>query len=208
MHAGPDTRGAKRRLRRDLRAARRALGTEAQAQAAEAVATHAMANPPLADARAIVAYIASDGEIDIAPLMHQLQRSGRRILLPRCLEDGSLELVVVQPGSRLLATGPGGVLEPDGPAVSLDTVPLPAALLAPAVALDRRGNRLGRGGGAYDRLIPKIHRRNWEVVGLCHGEHVVDRLPTEAHDVAVDAILTERGLVRPETQVASPGRRS
>jgi len=208
VEAGNDPRTAKRRLRSNLRAARRALSPESQARAADALAHHGIAASPLARARSVVGYIANDGELDIAPLMDRLRRRGARILLPRCGEEAALDLVTVEPGSRLLASGPGGLLEPDGPAVSLDDLHGPAVLIAPAVALDRRGNRLGRGGGSYDRLVPEVRARGWTILGICHADHVVARLPTEPHDAGVDAILTERGLVRPETQAASPGRRS
>lgn len=207
MADATDTREAKRRLRNSLRAARRTLSTQAQARAAEGLARHALAGP-LANARSVVGYIANDGELDIAPLMDRLRRGRAQILLPRCLEDGSLELVPVRPGSRLLASGPAGLLEPAGDAADLDTIAAPATLITPAVALDRRGHRLGRGGGSYDRLIPELRRRGWSILGLCHADHVIAAVPTEPHDAEVDAMLTERGLVRPEADTTSAGRRS
>ena len=207
MDSRHDTRQAKRRLRRSLRAARRTLSPEAQARAADALARHALSGP-LAGARSVVGYLASDGELDISPLMDRLRRSGAQILLPRCRDDGALELIEVEPGSRLLASGPGGLLEPAGEATPLARIALPAVLIAPAVALDRKGHRLGRGGGSYDRLVPDARARGWTVVGICHADHVVATLPTEPHDAEVDAMLTERGLVRPEPQADSPGRDS
>ncbi len=207
MDAGQDARDAKRRLRSKLRAARRRLSPDSQARATDALARHALAGP-LAQARSVVGYLANDGELDIAPLMDRLRRAGAQILLPRCRDDGSLELVAVEPGSRLLESGPAGLLEPAGDAAELDTITLPATLITPAVALDRKGNRLGRGGGSYDRVIPDLRDRGWEVLGICHADHVVATLPTEPHDREVDAMLTERGLVRPEVQATSSSRRS
>lgn len=207
MDGGQDPRDAKRRLRKNLRTARRSLSAASQARAADALARHALAGS-LAQARSVVGYIANDGELDIAPLMDRLRRGGAQILLPRCRDDGSLDLVAVRPGSRLLTTGPGGLLEPAGDPADLDAVAQPATLIAPAVALDRRGNRLGRGGGAYDRILPELRSRGWSILGICHADHVVASVPTESHDVEVDEILTERGLVRPEAQTTSSGRRS
>ncbi|MDG2303841.1 MAG: 5-formyltetrahydrofolate cyclo-ligase [Candidatus Binatia bacterium] len=207
MEAGDDARTTKRRLRSNLRKARRAFSPELQTRAADALARHAGADP-LAQTRSVVGYLANDGELDIAPLMDRLRRSGAQILLPRCREDGMLELIAVEPGSRLLESGPGGLLEPAGDAVALDKIDLPATLITPAVALDRKGNRLGRGGGSYDRLIHHLRNHGWQVLGICHADHVVAALPTEPHDAEVDAMLTERGLVRPEAHAASSGRRS
>lgn len=207
MAHGRDKREAKKRLRNSLRAARRTLSPEAQARAADALARHALAGP-LASARSVVGYIANDGELDIAPLMDRLRRGGAQILLPRCRADGSLALVPVRPGSRLLATGPAGLLEPAGDEPDLDALDVPGTLIAPAVALDRRGHRLGRGGGSYDRLVPELRTRGWSILGLCHADHVLAEVPTEPHDALVDAMLTERGLVRAEPDAAAATRRS
>jgi 5-formyltetrahydrofolate cyclo-ligase len=70
-------------------------------------------------------------------------------------------------------------------------------VLTPAVALDRTGGRLGRGGGDYDRLLPALRARGWTIVGVCHAAQVQERLPLEAHDAPVDAILTDDGLLVP-----------
>lgn len=207
MVSGDDTNRAKRQLRKNLRAARRTLSPDAQTRAAEALARHAT-SAPFAQAKSVVAYLADDGELDLAPLMQRLRSQGTDILLPRCREDGTLALVPVEPGSRLLPTGPAGILEPDGDATPEKDVAGPAVLLAPAVALDRSGGRLGRGGGSYDRLIPELRALGWEIVGVCHADHVVADVPTEPHDAPVDTILTERGPVQPGVLPPPPGRRS
>ena len=128
-------------------------------------------------------------------MLDRLWQAGKRVLLPRCRPDLSIELVATEPGVPLLPSGPAGLLEPAGPAVGLDEVVGPVLLATPAVALDVRGNRLGRGGGAYDRLIPEVRRKGWSIVGVCHSAHVLPVLPTEDHDQPVDAILTEKGLL-------------
>lgn len=193
MEARSSARDEKQRLRRSMRSARRALAPEAQAQAARALAAFARSEP-LASARTVAAYVATDGEIDVAPLLDRLRASGSRLLLPRLRADGALDLVAFESGATLRPAGPSAIPEPDGEPVTLSEAATPAVLLAPAVALDGRGARLGRGGGGYDRLIPDLRRSGWCLLGVCHALQIVDRLPIEEHDQPVDGTLSEAGL--------------
>lgn len=81
---------------------------------------------------------------------------------------------------------------PASPRVPLGSV---AVVLVPGLAFDRRGNRLGHGGGFYDRLLAKVPGTAWRV-GVARSEMVVDRLPVEGHDVPMTHLATEAGVVR------------
>jgi len=187
----------KRRLRAELRPLRRALDASALARAAAAVHAAARAFVALGAARTVAGYVACDGEIDVATLLADARRRGAVVVLPRRVAPGYLELVTAGDGEALAATGPGGTLEPAGMPCDLAALAVPAVLIAPAVALDRRGFRLGRGGGDYDRLLPRLRARGWTIVGVCHAAQLRDVLPVEAHDQPVDAILTDAGLLLP-----------
>jgi 5-formyltetrahydrofolate cyclo-ligase len=195
-----EIRQEKRRLRTRLRTARRSLSAVRGEEIGRALARVAERIPALPSSTSIVCYLADDGEPDTAPLIQALRMAGKQIFLPRCLEKRSLELVALQPGAALRPSGPGGVLEPEGEATQPDSIPGPVVLLVPSVALDATGARLGRGGGFYDGLLPRARTLRWCVVGVCHAAHVVDRVPTEAHDQPVDALLTEDGYRPAATQ--------
>lgn len=196
--AAPPSQVEKRRLRAELRALRRSLDASALARAARALASAAGGLPALAAARTVAGYVACDGEIDVAALLDDARRRDACVLLPRCRAGGGLELVPAAIDDALVP-GRGALLEPPGDAADPASLPAPAVLLAPAVALDRRGVRLGRGGGDYDRLLPSLRAAGWTIVGVCHAAALVDALPHEPHDVPVDAILTDAGLVLPRT---------
>lgn len=185
----------KRRLRAELRALRRALDADAMARAARAVATVAEASAGFAGARSVLGYVACDGEIDVAPLLDMARARGASIALPRCRPAGGLDVVVVERSAELVQGTRGRVQEPSGPAADTAMLPSPGLVLVPSVALDRRGFRLGRGGGDYDRLLPSLRACGWTIVGICHAAAIVERLPVEAHDVPVDAILSDAGLL-------------
>ena len=192
----------KQKLRGSLRAARRAFSRAHREETGAAIARWARGSSMIRSSASVVCYLADDGEPDTAPLMVALRAAGKEIFLPRCIENRSLELVAVQPGAALRPTGPGGVLEPEGEATEPAAIPGPVILLVPSVALDPRGFRLGRGGGFYDRLLPRARGLQWLVVGVSHAEHVLDEVPTEAHDQPVDALLTEDAyrIVTPQPQ--------
>jgi 5-formyltetrahydrofolate cyclo-ligase len=187
----------KRRLRTDLRAFRRALDASALARAAGAVASSADELVELGAARTVAGYVACDGEIDVTAILDAARARGATIVLPRCRPGGGLDLVPVAPGDDLRQGLHGRVLEPPGPACEPAALPSPAVMLVPSVALDRRGFRLGRGGGDYDRLLPVLRAAGWTIVGVGHASALVDEVPTEPHDAPIDAILTDAGITRP-----------
>jgi 5-formyltetrahydrofolate cyclo-ligase len=92
--------------------------------------------------------------------------------------DGTLE-----PGRR-------GLMEPTGPRLGVDSIAFAQLVLVPALAVDREGYRLGRGGGSFDRALV---RATGLVVAVVHDDELVDELPREPHDVPVHAAVTPTG---------------
>ncbi len=97
-----------------------------------------------------------------------------------------------------LRTAARGLLEPAGPRLGPEALADCDLVLVPALAVDRAGRRLGRGGGSYDRALP---RARGLVVAVLHDGELVEQLPAEPHDVAVRAVVTPSGglmhLARP-----------
>jgi 5-formyltetrahydrofolate cyclo-ligase len=89
-----------------------------------------------------------------------------------------------------------GLREPAGPRLGPTAIAYATLVFVPAVAVDRRGRRLGRGGGSYDRALARV-AASALTVALLHDGELVDALPTERHDRPVRAVVTPRaGLVR------------
>ncbi len=178
-----DLRRAQRRRRRALAAAQ----PDAGARAALLLAEDAL--PAFGT---FAAYLPAGGEIDPAPLAARLMARGGRRLLPRVMEDGAM---------RFLDAPPEGVLAPDAaglPAPPADAPGLrPDLVIAPLLAFDRLGGRLGQGGGHYDRTLAGLRRTGPVfVLGLAYAGQEVDRLDLEPHDQKLDAVLTEAGYRR------------
>jgi 5-formyltetrahydrofolate cyclo-ligase len=131
----------------------------------------------------VAAYVGLPGEPFVVP------RPGW--LLPVLLPDGDLDWARYD---GQLAPGPRGVREPVGERLGLAAVAACDVVLVPALAVDRAGHRLGKGGGSYDRALA---RATGLTVALLHDDELVDDVPHEPHDVRVAAVATSGlGLVR------------
>jgi len=170
---------SKNNLRRTAATARSAIPPDARAEADD---RRAAALAPLLDGAAQVsAYVSVGSE----PGTQALLRPGW--LLPVLLPGGELDWAAYD--GELARTGQG-LLEPPGVRLGLDAVSRCDLVLVPALLVDRRGNRLGRGGGSYDRALL---RARGLTVALLHDGELVEQLPAEPHDVPVAAALTPSG---------------
>ncbi|MDX2238613.1 MAG: 5-formyltetrahydrofolate cyclo-ligase [Hyphomonadaceae bacterium] len=178
-----------------LRAAlERRRAEAARADAAEALARIGLKGLGVAPGVVVAGYVAFRSEIDPAPLLAGLAAAGVRLALPRTPPRGSpapLTFHLWAPDSPL-ARGAFGVLEPLADA----RIVTPDVVLAPLLGFDRQGRRLGYGQGHYDRTLAALRaQRATRFIGVAYAAQEVDALPEEAHDVRLDAVLTERGLV-------------
>lgn len=177
----------KARLRRAVLGRRALLAPADLAAAGDRLAA---AVAPLAPAGApVAAYAALGSEPPTARLLARL--AGVRVLLPVLTDDGDLDWAE---WSGRLEPGLRGTSVPVGDRLGRDAVADCALVVVPAVAVDVRGVRLGRGGGAYDRTL---RRARGLVVALLHDGELLDAVPEEPHDVRVAAAATpSSGLVR------------
>ena len=177
--------GQKGELRRSLRARRRALSKEEQERATQAVYARIRALAPYRAAHSIMAYMACRGELSLAPVLEDIWARGKALLLPRCEASDIMTARQVDSPSQL-APGAYGVMEPSEACevVSPQEIDL---ILVPGVAFDRRGGRLGQGGGYYDRFLAETPALR---VGICHDFALLERVPTQAHDRFMDCIIT------------------
>jgi 5-formyltetrahydrofolate cyclo-ligase len=175
----------KRELRRSLLAARRARS--AAARDADTAALAAGVPALLADVSGPVClFVAVGGEPGGLPVLDAARALGHRVLLPVVVGAAPLDWALYE-GPRSLGDGPHGLLEPTGPRLGPGALADAGLVVVPALAVDRRGVRLGRGGGHYDRSLPLAGRRTRLVALVGDDGLVADDLPDEPHDVRVHA---------------------
>lgn len=181
-------------LRDQLLTARRRHPLAAAREDAEAIAAHLLRTPEVRRAATVAIYISLSNEPGTGPLVEQLHELGRRLILPVLLPDNDLDWAVYQ-GPQSLVPASRGLLEPLGPRLGREAVATADVVLCPGLAVDRRGRRLGRGGGSYDRALARVPVGTFVCTLLYDGE-LLDHVPAEDHDRPVTAVVTPSGLTR------------
>jgi 5-formyltetrahydrofolate cyclo-ligase len=184
---------AKRRIRREVLAERDAASTTVRQEWGQRVAERFLALPEIRRATTILLFWSFGSEVPTRPLIDRLHERGVTVALPR-IEGAELVPVRYVPGDPTTLTS-FGAEEPVG-GVRLDPSAIDVVGV-PGVAFDRRGRRIGYGGGYYDRFLRGLRAFT---VGLAFELQVLDEdLPGGSFDLAVDAIVTEDGTVRSAT---------
>jgi 5-formyltetrahydrofolate cyclo-ligase len=188
-------------LRRGIRAQRARRSPAERTRQARALAGIALELPEIQAAHCVALYASTATEPQTGPLREALRRQGVGVLLP-LVRAGGLEWAW-DTGRDLLRSPrpdrrPGGP-EPIGPSLGLRGLFAADVVLAPALAVDTLGTRLGQGGGYYDVALPQLAPRV-PVFAVVHDEEVLDAaveaLPSEPHDVPVDGALTPLRCLR------------
>ena len=179
----------KQQLRRTMRALESGLSARYKEESSRAIAAHLLAMPEYQEAGTVFCFVGTDREINTRPILEDILAAGKRLCVPLCMGKGIMELRQVT-DLRQLVPGAYGILEPpaDAPIVAVDEVDF---AVMPCLTCNRLGQRLGRGGGYYDRFLS--HYRGGTVL-LCQEKLIREEIPLEPHDYPVPWVLTERGL--------------
>jgi len=186
--------GEKHRLRASLLPRLRSISAEQARRAGTGVVDRLRESACWQASAEVVLFASLPGEVDSGPIFEAARRDGRRTLLPRMLPGEGLEFLSFD-AFEALEPGRYGVREP--PAGIPARVHGPGTLiLVPGVAFDRRGGRLGRGAGYYDRALAALRGGGGApcVLGVAFSIQIVERVPMDRHDVFMDAVVTDEEL--------------
>lgn len=173
-------------LREQILAAR-ASRTEAE-RAAAGRGISAQAVDRLSTSAVVAAYLAFGSEPPTGELIAGLVAAGVEVVVP-VVAGERLDWARSDPVD-VAVTGALGIPEPAGPRLGVDYLAHVTAVLVPALAADRSGNRLGRGRGFYDRALADACA---PLIAVVYDDELLDAVPVEAHDAPVSAILTPSG---------------
>jgi 5-formyltetrahydrofolate cyclo-ligase len=192
---GADLASAKAALRARLLARRRGLSSDDQMAAGRQLRDAVLELPEMQMAGTVAAYVSVGTEPDTRGLLFALWKRGTYVLLPVLQPDGDLNWASYE-GPDSLAPGLRGMLEPVEARRGVIAVTSADLIIVPAVAVDRAGRRLGRGGGSYDRALARVGPAIQTVALLYDGE-LVDRVPAGPHDQPVrTAAVAGQGISR------------
>jgi 5-formyltetrahydrofolate cyclo-ligase len=196
--ATPSANTAKLALRDQLVTARNRRGLLDVGDAARAITAHVLAAPDVRRAATVAAYVSIGTEPGTTALLESLTQPdtgvGKRVILPVVQPDLDLDWSVYH-GPTSLAPARMGLLEPAGPRLGVEAIATADVVLVPGLAVSRTGDRMGRGGGCYDRVLARVPVGT-PVWVLLYDDEVGLDVPVEPHDRKVTGAVTPSGLVR------------
>ena len=171
-------------LRREIREKKRAMTQEEIAIRSRRLGELFAQTQAYRDAKTIYGYLPYNQEVRTVPMLEQALRDGKRVAVPKVYGD-TMKFIYLEDLS-LVEKSDMGIPEPvaDTPVADDKT----ALVLMPGLAFTKQGDRMGYGGGFYDRFLAE--EPNHPTVALCYDFQIVDSLPTEAFDVPVDLVLS------------------
>ena len=161
----------KQTLRGIMKRLEQQLSPTYRERADRSIAAHLLAMPEYQEAQTVFCFVSTPREINTRPILEDILRSGKQLCVPLCVDKGVMETRLVTDLSQL---------RPD-----IDFAVLPCT------TCNHLGQRLGKGGGYYDRFLS--HYRGGTVL-LCREKLIREEIPLEPHDYPIPWVLTERGL--------------
>ena len=184
-------------IRAEIRNTRKNLSNNQQIIAAQSLKMNFiqhLKSEKTTNSKHIAIYLSNDGELDTSLLIKELWSLNHTVYLPiiHPFNGANLLFQRYEKNSPMRANR-YGILEPKLNCSQICPLPALDYLLMPLVAFDKQGNRLGMGGGFYDRTLARLHEQNWQkpqLIGLAHECQKADALPIESWDVPLETIIT------------------
>ncbi len=185
----------KQTLRRALLNRRNAIPPEVRRVKDRLIQENLTALEEYRRARVIFIFASFRSEVDTFGIMDHARAEGKSIVLPRVDRDSRTLVLFSVPVSSRLRPGFMGIPEPDADAEQRTEITEVDLVVIPGACYDEAGNRLGYGGGYYDRLLSGL-RESVPVIAPAYEEQIVGEVPAEPHDIRVHAIVTDRRTIR------------
>jgi len=183
----PEVQQEKARMRALAISARAALSADERREAGRLIRDALLSLPEVQMAGTVAVYYSIGSEPDTRGLVFALWKRGTYVLLPLLRPDGDLDWASYE-GPESLVAGPKGLKEPGEAPRGAGAVASADVVLVPALAVDGQGNRLGRGGGSFDRALARVGPLI-PVIALLYDSELVERVPVEGHDTPVRAVV-------------------
>jgi len=185
----------KRSLRERVLSLRSALTPEERAFKSQRVQAIVTQTREFQEASTIMLFMNFRDEVETTELAQIVLDLGKRLVLPRCAPKGVLIPALIEDLEKDIESGMWGIREPKKEELTkVDPLEIDC-ILVPGAAFDTQGNRLGYGGGYYDRFFGRLAEGTPKIALAFHCQ-IVDRIPVEFYDKKVDMLITEQGIMR------------
>ena len=177
----------KAQLRQEIRAWRRSLSKDEKQRLDIALLENVFAHPWIKEADTVLLYCSLPEEPDTQQILDRLLNENISVGLPVCLESGIMQFYLLHDRSELHTGNYYNIPEPlgrDEPIITKKTV-----CIVPALAFTPKGERLGQGGGYYDRFLEQYPELR--TIGITYHAILQEKLPCEQHDIPVKVVITD-----------------
>ncbi len=183
----------KSQLRGEIAARLQQLSEQSRAEKSRKISQYLIQNEKFKCAHSVMLYLSLAHEVDTTPIILQCWQQEKTVVVPKVSwQQRHMIPVEINSLETGISTGASGLRNPTtGIPMPLEDIDL---VVAPGLAFDRKGNRLGRGGAYYDRFLASPNLKA-AVCSLAFAEQIVDTVPMDGHDQTVDFIVTDEGLI-------------
>jgi 5-formyltetrahydrofolate cyclo-ligase len=178
----------KKLLRKQIQKSRDDIPDKKRLDYSKEIAQKFLSSGDYRKAENILIFFPFRSEVDTLPIIKKALSDNKKIILPR-VNGSELELYFVNDPSAQLESGAYGIMEPCESCVAAETKQIDLAVI-PGVCFDENFNRMGYGGGFYDKILAGLPE-NVKKIALCFQVQLIKSVPTEKHDIRVDKIITE-----------------
>ena len=183
----------KSQLRREIASRLQTLSPEARAEKSRRISQYLIQNDKFKTAHTVMLFLSLAHEVDTTQIILQCWQQEKTVVVPKVSwQQRHMIPVEINSLETGISMGAAGLRNPTtGVPMPLEDIDL---VVAPGLAFDRNGNRLGRGGAYYDRFLasPKLHAA---ICSLAFSEQIVEAVPMDGHDRSVQFIVTDEGLI-------------
>lgn len=181
----------KQQIRKEILGIRRNLSPEYMEKSSLMITEKIINHPEYQEAKWIFCYMDAKGEVQTKYLIEHAWKNGKRVVVPK-VEGKEMSFYEIT-GFSQLETGNFGIMEPVSTCIKVDSKDKKSIMIIPGVAFDQAGNRIGYGGGYYDKYISS-HSKMYKMA-IAFSVQIVPQIPSEEYDIKMDCIITERGVI-------------
>ena len=179
-------------LRKDILKKRESLTLEERDNYSKSIAKLLYSTLEYKEAKNIFIYMSFNSEVDTIQIIEQSFKLGKKIFIPYILKDKEIMHAIEIEAFNNLKRNCYGILEPvfDKSKINDDNIDL---VIVPGIVFDKKGNRIGYGGGYYDRFLLK--NKNLHIIGLSFEIQIVENILNKKHDIPMNKIITEKRII-------------
>ena len=186
----------KKDIRKEILRKRNALSLTERERADELIRKQLWSRDSYKEAQWLFVYVSYKSEVDTLEIIKKALKQNKKIAVPKVLSSGYMEFYEISKAEELIE-GYQGILEPDitnRQPIFAEKTEGKVLMILPGAVFDRKGNRIGYGGGFYDRYLERSHNCLLETVALAYEMQMAEQIPTENFDKKVQCIITEQGI--------------